>query len=137
MSVRYSVDLATPTPIDGYRRRMADDLAALQARLEGVLDPYRDRLEAYDLYGAPYLRRPGAKAHDWFAGVSEGRGVVRYFLLPMHGHPELLDGVSHELRKRKTGASLFSFTTLDDAGLTELEALVARAFATYMESPKG
>jgi hypothetical protein len=116
---------------------MADDLAALQARLEGVLDPYRDRLEAYELYGAPYLRRPGAKAHDWFAGVSEGKGVVRFFLLPMHGHPELLDGVSPELRKRKTGASLFSFTTLDDASLAELETLVARAFATYMEPPKG
>ena len=108
------------------------DLAALQARLEAVLDPYRDRLEAFDLYGAPYLRRPGAKAHDWFAGVSEGTGVIRFFLLPMHHHPDLLDGISPELRKRKTGASLFAFKTLDDAGLAELEALVGRAFDRYV-----
>ena len=108
------------------------DLAALQARLEAVLDPYRDRLEAFDLYGAPYLRRPGAKAHDWFAGVSEGTGVIRFFLLPMHHHPDLLDGISPELRKRKSGASLFAFKTLDDAGLAELEALVARAFDRYV-----
>ena len=108
------------------------DLAALQTRLEAVLDPYRDRLEAFDLYGAPYLRRPGAKSHDWFAGVSEGKGVIRFFLLPMHNHPELLDGISPSLRKRKTGASLFAFKTLDDAGLAELEGLVARAFDRYM-----
>jgi len=108
------------------------DLGALRSRLEAVLDPYRDRLEAFDLYGAPYLRRPGAKAHDWFAGVSDGKGVVRFFLLPMHNHAELLDGVSPELRKRKTGASLFAFKTIDDEALAELEALVARAFEAYM-----
>ena len=113
------------------------DLADLKTRLEAILDPYRDRLEAFELYGAPYLRRPGAKAHDWFAGVSEGSGVVRFFLLPMHAHPELLDGISPDLRKRKTGASLFSFKTLDDAGLAELGALVARAFTTYMPSGEG
>lgn len=109
-----------------------DELAALEIRLAAILDPYRDRLEAYDLYGAPYLRRPGAKAHDWFAGVSQGKGVVRFFLLPMHHHPDLLDGISPELRKRKTGASLFSFASLDADQQAELEALVARAFDTYM-----
>ena len=107
------------------------DLTELRARLEGLLDPYRDRLEAFELYGTPYLRRPGAKAHDWFAGVSEGKGVVRFFLLPMHHHPELLDGLSPELRKRKTGASLFSFKAIDDDQLAELAALVARAFDRY------
>ncbi len=64
--------------------------------------------------------------------MSQGKGVVRFFLLPMHHRPELLDGVSAELRRRKTGASLFSFKTLDAAGQAELEALVARAFEAYM-----
>lgn len=111
---------------------MDQDLPALQTRLEAILDPYRDRLEAFELYGAPYLRRPGAKAHDWFAGVSEGKGVIRFFLLPMHAHPELLEGISPDLRKRKTGASVFSLKTLDEPAQAELAALVARAFETYM-----
>jgi hypothetical protein len=129
---------AAPRAIDAYRQGMpGTDLAALQLRLEAILDPYRERLEPFELYGAPYLRRPGAKAHDWFAGVSEGNGVMRFFLLPMHAHPELLDGLSPELRKRKTGASLFSFKTIDENQLAELEALVARAFATYMATGKG
>jgi hypothetical protein len=113
------------------------DLAALQARLETILDPYRDRLEPFELYGTPYLRTPGAKAHDWFAGVSPGNGVIRFFLLPMHSHPELLDGISPELRKRKTGASLFSLRPTDEALLPELEALVARAFDRYMTAGTG
>jgi hypothetical protein len=108
------------------------DLTELQTRLEAVLDPFRERLESFDLYGVRYLRRPGAKAHDWFAGVSEGTGVIRFFLLPMHLHPELLDDVSPGLRKRKTGASLFAFKAIDDERLAELEDLVARAFDRYM-----
>ncbi|HSL76618.1 MAG TPA: hypothetical protein VK867_06720 [Candidatus Limnocylindrales bacterium] len=108
------------------------DLGVIEGRLEALLDPYRDRLEAYELYGAPYLRRPGAKAHDWFAGVSRGSGVVRLFLLPMHHDPGLLEGISPALRKRKTGASVFSFKTIDDGQLAELESLIGRAFDGYM-----
>jgi hypothetical protein len=104
------------------------ELEAIEARLQAILDPYRDRLEAFDIYGVPMLRRPGARAHEWFAGVNRGNGVVRFSLLPMHRHPELLDGLSPELRKRKRGASLFAFARIDDAQVAELRALVARSF---------
>ena len=112
------------------------DHAALEARLQAVLDPYRDRLEAFKIYGVPMLRRPGAKAHDWFAGVQRVDGAVKFNLLPMHAHPELLDGISPALRKRKTGASVFRFGELDEAVLADLEALVGRAFAVYAGAPE-
>ena len=108
-----------------------DDLAALEARLQAILDPYRDRLETFEIYGVPMLRRPGAKAHDWFAGVQRIDGAVKFNLLPMHAHPELLDGISPALRKLKTGASVFKFGELDEALLADLEALVGRAYAVY------
>jgi hypothetical protein len=107
------------------------ELEAVQARLEGLLDPYRDRLEAFEIYGVPMLRRPGAKAHDWFAGVNRGNGVVRFSFLPMHAHPELLDGLSPAVLKRKKGASLFAFSSVDDATAGELAALLARGFDVY------
>jgi hypothetical protein len=109
------------------------ELATTQARLEALLDPYRDRLEAFEIYGVPMLRRPGAKAHDWFAGVNRGNGVVRFSFLPMHAHPDLLEGVTPALLKRRAGASLFTFTTVDDAQVAELEALLARGFEVYTE----
>jgi hypothetical protein len=107
-------------------------LAAVEARLRAILEPYRDRLDEGTIYGIATLRRPGAKAHDWFAGVQMANGYVKLNFLPMHEHPELLDGVSPALRKRKTGASVFRFTDLDDALAAEVEALVARAYPIYM-----
>jgi hypothetical protein len=108
------------------------DLAAVEARLRAILDPYRDRLEEGGIYGVPMLRRPGAKAHDWFAGVQAADGYVKLNFLPMHGHPELLEGISPALRKRKTGASVFRFTEADEALFAEVEALLARGFDAYM-----
>ena len=114
------------------------DLAATEARLEALLDPYRDRLEAFEIYGVPMLRRPGAKAHDWFAGVNRGNGVVRFSFLPMHAHPELLEGLLPSVLKRKAGASLFAFTTIDDDQLAELGRMLARGLDVYWpEHPHG
>ena len=112
-------------------------LAALEARLQGVLDPYRDRLEPFEIYGMPMLRRPGARAHDWFAGVRAAFGAVKFSLLPMHAHPEVLEGASPRLLKRKTGASVFMFRAGDDDLVPELERVVARAFATYWRETTG
>ena len=112
------------------------DLAAVQLRLEALLDPYRDRLEAFEIYGVPMLRRPGAKAHDWFAGVNRGNGVVRFSFLPMHAHPDLLDGLSPATLKRKSGASLFTFAAVDDQTVAELEGLLARGFDVYAADGK-
>jgi hypothetical protein len=108
------------------------ELAGVQARLEAILEPYRGQLETFEIYGVPMLRRPGARAHDWFAGVSPGNGVIRFFLLPMYAHPELLEGISPELRKAKRGASLFAFSAVDDGLVAELTALTERSFAAYM-----
>ena len=107
-------------------------LAAVEARLRAILEPYRDRLDEGTIYGIATLRRPGAKAHDWFAGVQMANGYVKLNFLPMHEHPELLDGVSPALRMCKTGASVFRFTDLRDELAAEVEALVARAYPIYV-----
>ncbi|HEY7132542.1 MAG TPA: hypothetical protein VH440_09840 [Candidatus Limnocylindrales bacterium] len=109
------------------------ELAALETRLQALLDPYRDRLEPVEVYGQPFLRRPGARKHEWFAGVNRGKGVIRLSLLPMYQHPEILEGLSPALLKRKTGASVFSFAALDDAQVAELRDLVERASRVYWE----
>ncbi len=107
------------------------DLAAVEARLRAILAPYRGRLEEATIYGLPVLRRPGAKAHDWFAGMQPVAGAVKLNFLPMHAHPELLAGISPSLARCRTGASVFRFATLDEAAASELEALVARGFELY------
>lgn len=115
----------------------ATDLAAVEARLREVLAPYRADLETFDLYGVDTLRQFGARTHDWFAGVKPAANHVSFFLLPVYAHPELLDGVSPELLRRKTGKSVFAFRAVEEPLLAELEALVRRAHARYLaEHPK-
>ena len=109
------------------------DLAAVEVRLKAILEPYGARLETATIYGIPTLRRPGAKAHDWFAFVKPASKHVGFYLLPMHTHPELRDGLSPALAKRLTGKSVFTFRSIDESELAELDALVARAYDRYME----
>lgn len=121
-------------PRPGAPRRQ--NLNAVEAELRAVLVPYEDELETAEIYGMEVLRRSGAKAHDWFAGVEQVAGTVKFNFLPMHGHPELLEGCSPALMKHRTGASVFKFTELSEALIADLESLVARGFAAYVAAGK-
>lgn len=123
---------------DGAIRQTRDvTLDELEAELRAILVRYEDVLEASEIYGMEVLRRPGAKAHDWFAGVRQRSGTVKLMLLPMHTKPELLEDVSAELLKRKTGASVLTLRAGDGVLLQELEALVQRSFDAYVGQPPG
>jgi hypothetical protein len=114
-----------------------EDLAAVEARLRAVLVPYEERLAWATIYSIPMLCRPGAKAHDWFAFVKPASKHVGFYLLPMHQHPELRDGLSPALSKRLTGKSTFTFKVLDEAEMVELDAVVARAYERYRAAGPG
>ena len=115
---------------------MADDgnLAIVEARLRAMLTPYESRLEWATIYNLPTLRRPGAKAHDWFAFVKPATKHVSLFLLPVHTWPDLLDGSSPALQARHTGASTLTFMSLPEDLAADVEELLARAFERYMGS---
>ena len=126
--------MLTPGGTTSTRQREALD--AVEAELRAILVTYEDVLETAEIYGMEVLRRQGAKAHDWFAGVQQVNGVVKFNFLPMHGYPELLDGVSPALLKKRTGASVFKFTEPDEALMEDLAALVARGFKVYAKKRK-
>ena len=111
----------------------ADEASELAARLHALLAPYEDALVMDELYGIHVLHRTGSRAHDWFAGVRPGKGSAKLMLLPIKEHPAILDGASPTLLKRRGGDALFTLKPGDEALLPELEGVVARAFAVYME----
>lgn len=121
--------MLTPNGTTSTKQREALD--AVEAELRAILVPYEAVLETAKIYGMKVLRRPGAKAHDWFAGVQQVNGVVKFNFLPMHAHPELLEGCSPALLKRRTGASVFKFTEPGDELMEDLAALVARGVKLY------
>jgi hypothetical protein len=81
------------TPGGSTSGRQHDALNRIEAELRAVLVPYEDELEAAEIYGMEVLRRPGARAHDWFAGVQRVGAAVKFNFLPMHGHPQLLEAL--------------------------------------------
>ena len=112
---------------------MTGELEAIEARLWAILAPYRDRLEEGSVYGLATLKRPGANAHQFFAGVRVAAKHVAFHLMPVYADPSLLDGISAALRKRLTGKTTFTFSSADEALLVELEDLTARSFEAYMD----
>ena len=112
-------------------------LGGLEAALRALLGPYEGPLVLEPLYGIQVLHRPGARAHDWFAGVRPGKGSAKLMLLPIKDHPEILEGVSPALLKRRTGDALFTLKPGDEDLLPELERVLARAFAVYMAGRSG
>ena len=107
------------------------DLAAVEARIWSMLDPYRDRLEESTIYGVPSLAWPGAKAHDYFAAVKAGKSYVSLYLLVAETYPDALEGAAPVLLKRRSGKAAFTFKSLDDSLVRELEALLARLYERY------
>jgi hypothetical protein len=111
---------------------MADaDLAAIEARIWSLLEPYRDELEASTIYGMPSLKWPGAKAHDYFAAVKPAKSHVSLFAIAVERFPDALGGASPAFLNRRTGKATFSFPTLDDDLAHELEAFLARLYERY------
>ena len=111
------------------------DAGELESALRALLVPYEDRLEAGHIYGIDVLHRPGARAHDWFAGVRPGKGTAKLMLLPIKTHPELVHDISPALRKRLSGDALFTLKPGDEALLPELERLIAAAYDAYGGDP--
>ncbi len=107
------------------------DLAAVEARIWSLLEPYRGTLEPATIYGMPSLRWPGAKAHDYFAAVKPAKGHVSLFAIAMDTFPETLDGASAALLTRRTGKATFNFPSLDDALAADLGAFLARLYERY------
>ena len=107
------------------------DLAATEARIWALLEPYRRELEPATIYSVPSLRWPGAKAHDYFAGVKAGSSYVSLYLLVADTYPDALDGASAALLKRRSGKATFRFPSLPDELANDLEALLERLYQRY------
>ena len=116
---------------------MPDDAAtdALFARLASLFAPFRPPLVAVrDDPGDLYLETPPSAAYPkgfYFGAVKTGKRYISYHLMPVYVHPDLLERLSPELRRRMQGKSCFNFTRPDEALLAELGQLTAAGFARF------
>jgi hypothetical protein len=112
--------------------RSGTDLDAVHQRLRRILEPYRATLSvAKDGPEGMTLELPGYAGEPWgFAAATRlGKRYVSYYLMGVYSQPELMDGMSPELRRRMQGKSCFNFTKVDEDLFRELEALTKESIA--------
>jgi hypothetical protein len=112
--------------------RTAVDLDAVHQRLKSILAPYRDDLTvAKDEPGGMTLELPGYEGQPWgyVAGTRLGKRYVSFYLMAVYGEPDLLNGMSPELRRRMQGKSCFNFSRVDEGLFAELEGLTRQSIA--------
>lgn len=121
---------APSSRIRDYRDAMPKDLAPVYARLRDLMAAAAPDLPVTADGEAGYSVDTGRHRTDGYAyqfgGVRTGSRGVSYHLLPVYYWPDLLDDVSPALRRRMQGKSCFTFTTVDEELLDELDALTRR-----------
>ena len=108
-------------------------------RFKTMLAPYARRMHVLDgaaMYGLDMAPENERDRTTWFAGTRLGKRYVSYYLMPIYVRPELLDGISPELRRRMQGKSCFNFSKVDEALLSELEALTKKGFEATGGDPR-
>ena len=112
-----------------------DDFQTIFQALKSILEPYAPKLVVVtDKPGQYYLdthyilknKRP-----MFFGAAHIGKAYVSFHLIPIYACPELLKGISPELKKRMQGKSCFNFTAVDQKLFKELAKLTKAGFARF------
>lgn len=108
---------------------MGSELAPVFDRIRKSFAAHADKcVVMHDEPARYYLGTHEVRAKDgyrtWFGGVEIKKNYVSAHLIPVYVHPDMLDGVDPDLRKRMQGKSCFNFKTMDDRLCDELGALI-------------
>ena len=69
----------------------------------------------------------------FFGAVRQGKQYVSFHLMPVYASPELLAGISPELKKRMQGKSCFNFRHIDEVLFAELSSLTHAGLERFRE----
>ena len=117
-----------------------NDLDKIFTELKGILASHAPKLNiATDKPGNFYANTNKTDAKNkpiFFGMVKSGKDKVAFHLMPLYEHPELIDGISDELRKRMQGKSCFNFSSLNKELFSELARLTEAGAVAYESTGK-
>lgn len=112
-----------------------DRFQAVFEQLRAILEPYAGRMIVqadgptdYSLATPPVA---SLKKEMFFGAAQIKKNYVSYHLMPVYVHPEMLDGISPELKKRMQGKSCFNFKRMEPALFKELAGLTAEGLERF------
>jgi hypothetical protein len=103
----------------------------LEGYAAGTLILHNEKAGNMELVGPATPHSLGREV--WFGAVRIGKRYVSYYLMPVYAFPDLLDGISPELKKRMQGKSCFNFTREDEQLFAELAELTERGYQRYRQ----
>lgn len=111
------------------------EFEAVFQHLRSLLVPYAPHLvvktSSEELYHLDSAHIQKNKSPLYFGMVQIKKSYVSFHLFPVYMHPEMLDSLSPELRKRLTGKACFNFKKVDEPVFAELGRLVEAGFKRY------
>ena len=106
-------------------------------QLKEILRSYANKLtvtadtpEAYALDG-PYSEK--WKKVIFFGSAQTKKNYVSFYLMPVYMFPELLNGISPELKKHMQGKSCFNFKKVEPELFEELSELTRKGVERFRE----
>lgn len=117
--------------------QVPEDFDALFAELRPLIDRHGSALAVVrDEPGDFQVQtsKPGPSGtHMWFGAVQTRKSYVSVHVMPVYSHPDVMEGVSDELRARMQGKSCFNFTpdNLTPELLEELSQVIDRGLERY------
>lgn len=105
-------------------------LKAILQRYAQSLTVTADTDEAYSLDG-PYSQK--WKRNLFFGSVQIKKNYVSFYLMPVYMYPELLNGISPELKKHMQGKSCFNFKKVEPELFEELAELARKGIERFQK----
>jgi hypothetical protein len=113
------------------------DFTPVFAELKKILQPFTPKLtvksDTTDVY---YLEGPYSekwKKELYFGSTHIKKNYVSFYLMPIYMYPDLLDGISPELKKHMQGKSCFNFRNVDPDLFKELAALTKKGYQRFQK----
>ena len=114
-----------------------NDFPLVFEQLKNILRPYAEKLtHKADTSNAYYLDGPYSEKWKkvlFFGSAQIKKNYVSFYLMPVYMYPELLQGISPELKKRMQGKSCFNFKKVELDLFGELAELTRKGAEKFKE----
>lgn len=113
------------------------DFPIIFEHFKNILEPFAPKLtvtadtsSAYSLDG-PYSVK--WKKPLFFGSAQLKKNYVSFYLMPVYMYPDLLDGISSELKNHMQGKSCFNFKKVEPELFQELADLTKKSYARFQK----
>jgi hypothetical protein len=115
-----------------------NEFRAVFEKLRDILKKYEPRLVVlHDKPGSYYLNTP--YCHEFKKEICLGAATIKknyvsYYFMPIYGCPEMVQGLSPELKARMQGKACFNFKKVDDDLFKELAQLTKTGIQRFKKA---